>query len=251
MEVLNGNGTLTEKTPKIVNKNDSKKKKKKKKKKRNQKKDDTESAETTDMQEDVEIEYVSVNPLEELDQNDPNYQDFARIFDHFTPKDIPEGELEGKLSDDKVKSENSNEKLEEEKKISKKEKKRQKRVSIAVLKQLVKRPDVVEAWDVTSADPMLLVYLKACRNTVFVPRHWNQKRKYLQGKRGIEKPPFQLPEFIAATGISRIRTSIEDKMIQRNLKQNNVKRCNPNLEEWILTIRFYTMHSFDIKPNLN
>jgi hypothetical protein len=36
---------------------------------------------------------------------------------------------------------------------------------------------------------------------VAVPRHWSQKRKYLQGKRGLEKPPFKLPEFIEATGI--------------------------------------------------
>lgn len=42
--------------------------------------------------------------------------------------------------------------------------------------------------------------LQALRNTVPVPRHWSQKRKYLQGKRGIEKPPFKLPEFIEATG---------------------------------------------------
>ena len=34
------------------------------------------------------------------------------------------------------------------------------------------------------------------RNTVPVPRHWCFKRKYLQGKRGIEKPPFDLPDFI-------------------------------------------------------
>ncbi len=45
----------------------------------------------------------------------------------------------------------------------------------------------------TSQDPRLLVHLKAYRNTVPVPRHWCQKRKYLQGKRGIEKPPFELP----------------------------------------------------------
>lgn len=29
-----------------------------------------------------------------------------------------------------------------------------------------------------------------------MPRHWCFKRKYLQGKRGIEKPPFDLPDFI-------------------------------------------------------
>ena len=82
------------------------------------------------------------------------------------------------------------------------------RLSVPELKQLVHRPDVVEAHDVTSSDPRLLVYLKAYRNTVPVPRHWIHKSKYLQRKRGIEKPPFKLPEFIADTGIAKIRDSI-------------------------------------------
>ena len=30
--------------------------------------------------------------------------------------------------------------------------------------------------------------------------HWSSKRKYLMGKRGYEKPPFELPQFIADTG---------------------------------------------------
>ncbi|XP_022863785.1 splicing factor 3B subunit 2-like [Olea europaea var. sylvestris] len=78
-------------------------------------------------------------------------------------------------------------------------------MKIAELKQICSKPDVVEVWDATSADPKLLVYLKSYRNTVAVPRHWCQKRKFLQGKRGIEKQPFQLPDFIAATGIEKIR----------------------------------------------
>ena len=48
-------------------------------------------------------------------------------------------------------------------------------------------------WDVTASDPKLLISLKSYRNTVPVPAHWSQKRKYLQGKRGIEKPPWELP----------------------------------------------------------
>ncbi|CAG8826385.1 20763_t:CDS:2, partial [Dentiscutata erythropus] len=78
-------------------------------------------------------------------------------------------------------------------KISKKKLKKMNRLSVAQLKQLVKRPEVVEWVDVTAADPKLLVSLKAYRNTVPVPQHWSQKRKYLQGKRGIEKPAFDLP----------------------------------------------------------
>ena len=41
---------------------------------------------------------------------------------------------------------------------------------------------------------------QSLRNTTAVPRHWSQKRKYLQGKRGLEKPAFVLPAFIEATG---------------------------------------------------
>ena len=70
------------------------------------------------------------------------------------------------------------------------------RLSVAELKQLVARPDVVEMHDVTARDPRLefrpsrillmktptrlLVHLKSTRNTVPVPRHWCFKRKYLQ-----------------------------------------------------------------------
>ena len=43
---------------------------------------------------------------------------------------------------------------------------------------------------------VVLAVLQSTRNTVPVPRHWCFKRKYLQGKRGIEKPPFDLPDFI-------------------------------------------------------
>ncbi len=45
-----------------------------------------------------------------------------------------------------------------------------------------------------------------------VPRHWSQKRKYLQGKRGLEKPPFKLPDFIEATGIGEMRQAYQEKV---------------------------------------
>lgn len=38
----------------------------------------------------------------------------------------------------------------------------------------------LKVWDATAADPKLLVFLKSYRNTVPVPRHWCQKRKFLQ-----------------------------------------------------------------------
>lgn len=83
-----------------------------------------------------------------------------------------------------------------EKKMSKKARKQASRLTVAELKQLVRRPDVVEVEDVTAADPRLLVYLKSYRNTVPVPRHWCSKRHYLQGRRGTEKTPFKLPGIV-------------------------------------------------------
>jgi splicing factor 3B subunit 2 len=104
------------------------------------------------------------------------------------------------------------EKNKEEPKLSKKKLKQQTRLSVAALKQLVNRPDVVEMHDVTALDPKLLVHLKATRNTVAVPRHWCAKRKYLQGKRGFEKPAFDLPDFIKRTGIQGMREALNEKV---------------------------------------
>jgi splicing factor 3B subunit 2 len=79
------------------------------------------------------------------------------------------------------------------KQLSKKKQRKVNRLSVAELKRLVKKPEMVEWTDVTAQDPKLLITLKSHRNTIPVPAHWTQKRDYLQGKRGIEKPPFQLP----------------------------------------------------------
>ena len=96
-----------------------------------------------------------------------------------------------------------------EPKISKRKLKKQNRLSVAELKQLVARPDVVEMHDVTARDPRLLVHLKSTRNTVPVPRHWCFKRKYLQGKRGEERNSvlFILLLFLFLSQVSRSRHS--------------------------------------------
>lgn len=46
----------------------------------------------------------------------------------------------------------------------------------------------LQVWDATAADPRLLVFLKAYRNTVPVPRHWCQKRKFLQVCNNLHQP---------------------------------------------------------------
>ena len=75
----------------------------------------------------------------------------------------------------------------------------------------------------------LLVHLKSIRNTVPVPRHWCFKRKYLQGKRGIEKPPFDLPEFIKKTGIMEMRAALQEKEEAKGMKSKMREKVRPKL----------------------
>jgi splicing factor 3B subunit 2 len=68
--------------------------------------------------------------------------------------------------------------------VSRKKKKQLRWLKVAELKAKVARPDLVEAWDITAPDPFTLVYMKTLRNTVAVPKHWAQKRRFLSGRRG-------------------------------------------------------------------
>ena len=78
-------------------------------------------------------------------------------------------------------------------------------------------------------DPNLLVSLKATRNSVPVPRHWCFKRKYLQGKRGIEKAAFDLPDFIKKTGIMEMRAALQEKEVEKNMKSKMREKVRPKL----------------------
>lgn len=51
--------------------------------------------------------------------------------------------------------------------------------------------------------------------------------QYLQGKRGIEKPPFDLPDFIKKTGIMEMRSSLTEKEDQKSLKAKMRERVRP------------------------
>ncbi|KAL3319434.1 Splicing factor 3B subunit 2 [Cichlidogyrus casuarinus] len=140
----------------------------------------------------------------------------------------------------------------EEKSLSKKKLKLLNRPSVSSLKRTVNRPDVVEMWDVCAKDPMLLVYLKSYRNTVPVPRHWCAKRKYLQGKRGYEKPPFRLPDYIARTGIMEMRQTVQDKETEKSLKQKMREKIRPKIGR--VDIDYHKLHDaffkYQTKPLL-
>ncbi|XP_022937998.1 splicing factor 3B subunit 2-like [Cucurbita moschata] len=207
----------------------------------------------------VEIEYVP----EKAELDDSLDEEFRRVFEKFNFSDVA-GVEENENKDEsaqnaaskKSDSDSDDEELDNQQKekggLSNKKKKLQRRMKIAELKQICLRPDVVEIWDATAADPKLLVYLKSYRNTVPVPRHWCQKRKFLQGKRGIEKQPFQLPDFIAATGIEKIRQAYIEKEDSKKLKQKQRERMQPKMGK--MDIDYQVLHDaffkYQTKPKL-
>ncbi|XP_054130235.1 splicing factor 3B subunit 2 [Melozone crissalis] len=218
----------------------------------------------------VEIEYVT----EEPEINNPNFVFFRRIFEAFRLTDrvrkdkekepewaeqaesagVPhkKGPKDGTRGTDGVSSEDEQEKKQEAPRLSKKKLRRMNRFTVAELKQLVARPDVVEMHDVTAQDPKLLVHLKATRNSVPVPRHWCFKRKYLQGKRGIEKPPFELPEFIKRTGIQEMREALQEKEEQKTMKSKMREKVRPKMGK--INIDYQKLHDaffkWQTKPKL-
>ncbi|KAG7200115.1 hypothetical protein KM043_000558 [Ampulex compressa] len=243
----------------------NKMKKKKKKKKKKHVVDKKESEKTKGSVEDgksneamPEVEYIQEVPG--INDLEPMYRQFARIFEAFkltepeprlndiSDKGEPIGQYPPVTSmqtagnvpskipplddfDDDTGPQQQQQGTGENgaPRLSKRKLKRLTRLSVAELKQLVGRPDVVEMHDVTARDPKLLVQLKAHRNTVPVPRHWCFKRKYLQGKRGIEKPPFDLPDFIKRTGITEMRASLQERDDTRTLKAKMRERARPKL----------------------
>lgn len=274
------------------NNNSSKRKDAKNKKKRNRKKKSVQSASmhtngdkngqhydsssdtNKENNEEIEIELVP----EEI-KLDAGYAEFSRIFDHFKFGDSPAVTV---VADAKkapeVKTQGSNkaaelerlqrlfEDEEEEKqdelnakdesgqpKMSKKKLKKLTRLSVAALKQLVNKPDVVEMHDVTALDPKLLVSLKATKNTIPVPRHWCAKRTYLQGKRGFEKPAFDLPDFIKRTGIQSMREAVQEKDANKSLKQKMREKVRPKMGK--IDIDYQKLHDaffrYQTKPRMS
>jgi len=211
----------------------------------------------------VEIEYVSQEPDFTLPEN----YDFKKVFEAFKGAEKVEeveeeeptavvGKKEKVIEKQRAFGEDSSDEENNEDdgkvKLSKRKLRRMNRLSVAELKQLVDRPDLVEMHDVTGQDPRLLVLLKGSRNSVPVPRHWCFKRKYLQGKRGFEKPPFELPDFIKNTGISEMRQALQDKEDQRTMKTKMREKVRPKLGK--IDIDYQKLHDaffrYQTKPRM-
>lgn len=203
----------------------------------------------------IEVEYVGAD-YESSAAEDPLMAEFMEVFKKFTrPEELMAVETVKEASEASAEAAPSGEEeqAQEVKTLSKKKKKLLSRLSVAELKQLVPRPDVVEAHDITSLDPRLLVFLKSYRNTVPVPRHWCAIRKYLTGKRGVEKIPFQLPDFIAETGIARIRETVMEAEANKKGKQRARDRVRPKMGK--IDIDYQVLHDaffkYQTKPKLS
>ena len=187
----------------------------------------------TDAPDTVDAEGPVDGPL--LPEDDPAFEAYKSIFERFGMS-LEEDEIAREANagnkgevffdqDDEIPSEDE----ESQQKLSKKKRKKLNKLSIAELKALVRNPEVVEWHDVSSSDPRLLVQIKAQRNIVPVPGHWSLKREYLSSKRGIEKPPFKLPKFIAETGITEMRDAVLEKQAEQTLKQKQRERVQPKM----------------------
>ncbi|KAK4165054.1 putative spliceosome associated protein [Cladorrhinum sp. PSN259] len=188
---------------------------------------------------DVDTKMEADGPaLDDITEDDPAFAEYKRLLQdkNFTmslDEDGATGDANGTGNkgevffdqDDEIPSEDE----EAEPKMSKKKRKKLNKLSIAELKALVANPEVVEWQDVSSSDPRLLVQIKAQRNIVPVPTHWSLKREYLSSKRGIEKPPFKLPKFIAETGITEMRDAVLEKQAEQTLKQKQRERVQPKM----------------------
>jgi splicing factor 3B subunit 2 len=109
-------------------------------------------------------------------------------------------------------------------------------------------------------------------STVPVPAHWNAKRDYLAGKRGIEKPPYLLPSklipfipdyhsnagadypaWIADTGIGEQRDAVKAKEADQSLRQKTRERVQPKMGK--IDIDYQKLHEaffkFQGKPSMS
>ncbi|KWU43185.1 spliceosome associated protein [Rhodotorula sp. JG-1b] len=184
---------------------------------------------------------------------------FADVFAHFQLPGEPSesgqasaGDEKGQViySDDEMPSEDEEHPAAE---MSKRKQRKANRLSVAELKRLVKKPEVVDWVDVSANDPKLLIEIKSHRNTIPIPQHWSQKRDYLQGKRGIEKPAFQLPSFIADTGIATQRDAVKEKEDSQSLKQKTRERVQPKMGK--IDIDYQKLHDaffkYQTKPKMS
>ncbi|KAL1306572.1 hypothetical protein AAFC00_005257 [Neodothiora populina] len=190
-----------------------------------------------------------------LPEDDPLYAQFSGILARFNQQkrdDAAKEDVKPEIFYDDDNDEIPDEDEEAKPTLSKKKKKAMNQLSIAELKAIVRKPELVEWTDVNASDPRLLVAIKSQRNVVPVPSHWSLKREYLSSKRGIEKPAFALPKFIQDTGIAEMRDTVLEKQAEQTLKQKQRERVQGKMGK--LDIDYQKLYEaffrHQTKPNL-
>ncbi|KAF1961505.1 splicing factor 3b [Byssothecium circinans] len=164
---------------------------------------------------------------DQYDFDNPLFEEYRSIFEKFREPTAEEAAKEDEkpeiyYEDDDIPDADDEE--DTRMKLSKRQRKEMNKLSIAQLKAMVDKPELVEWTDVSSSDPRLLISIKGHKNVVPVPNHWSLKREYLSSKRGIEKPPFALPKFIQETGISEMREAVQTKDAEMTMRQKQRER---------------------------
>ncbi|TAQ86398.1 hypothetical protein B7494_g5277 [Chlorociboria aeruginascens] len=196
----------------------------------------------------------------DISEDDPNFAMFTRVMEKFQANkvedpndaDVNPSNKDQVLYDNDDEIPDEDEEVNKEPKLSKKKRKERDKLSVAELKALVKKPEIVDWTDTSASDPRLLVHIKSYRNVVPVPTHWSLKREYLSSKRGVEKPPFSLPKFIQETGIAEMRDAVLEKQDSASLKQKQRERVQPKMGK--LDIDYQKLYEaffrFQTKPEL-
>ena len=182
---------------------------------------------------------VSSNEFSENDISDEMLNDpaFAPILARLFRKHVSRDELETSSKSEQSSFLNETQSAEQQQEndaeqgehLSNRKRKQINRMTVAALKQMVKRPEVVDLHDPNSKDARLLVYLKSYRNTVPVPGHWILKRKYLSTKKGIEKSRYVLPSYIESTGVAVQRDAYLAEEAKKSRKQKQREKIRPRM----------------------
>ena len=170
------------------------------------------------------IESVDIDDKTE----DPLYLEFTKAFQRFdcaavgAPSKVPpRTDLYVSDEEDTMREDNPASTL------SKNSLRKLNRPSVGYLKQLVDDPELVTLHETRATDPHLTLHLKGYRNFVPVPCHWVNPKSYLARKRGIAKPPYELPEYFLSAGISDLRTPTNHS--PGTLRSQMRKRVNPQM----------------------
>lgn len=126
----------------------------------------------------VEVEYVAEPILSEEVEGLRNFQELVALTGG-NDSSLEKEKTFANKAEDKYDDDDDND---DRKAMSKRKLREMLRPSVAELKRKVAKPELVEAHDITAADPEFLIELKSVPGTVPVPRNWGRKRKYLQGK---------------------------------------------------------------------